>query len=71
MEAKEADFSSKLIFEKNYGYIGGSASGASKKAMKKYHRAFRDVYQYYGVTQADIDHHTKRYDELLRTLAIR
>ena len=71
METNEAEFTSRLIFEKNYGYIGGSASGQSKKAMKEYHRAFRDVYRYYGVTQNDIDNQTKRYDELLRTLAIR
>lgn len=71
MEMNEAEFTSKLILEKNYGYIGGSASGKSKKAMKKYHRVFRDVYKYYGVTQTDINNQTKRYDELLRTLAVR
>ncbi len=71
LEMNKGEFESKLIFEKNYGYIGGSASGTSKKAMKKYHRAFRDVYRYYGVTQADIEHQTKRYEEMLRTLAIR
>lgn len=31
---------SKLIFEKNYGYVAGSASGESKKAMKRYNRVF-------------------------------
>lgn len=71
MEMKEAEFTSKLILEKKYGYIGASASGESNKAMKKHHRVFRDVYQYYGVTQTDIDNQTKRYDELLRTLAAR
>lgn len=71
METNKAEFVSKLILEKNYGYIGASASGESNKAMKKYHRAFRDIYQYYGVTQTDIDTQTKRYDELLRILATR
>lgn len=71
METNEAEFTSQLIFEKNYGYIGGSASGKSRKLTKKYHGIFRDVYQYYGVTQADIDNQTKRYDKLLRMLAAR
>ena len=71
METNEAEFVSKLILEKNYGYIGASASGESNKALKKHHRVFRDIYQYYGVTQTDIDNQTKRYDELLRTLATR
>lgn len=71
METHKSEFTSKLVLEKNYGYIGASASGESKKAMKKHHRVFCDVYQYYGVTQTDIDNQTKRYDELLRTLAKR
>lgn len=71
MEANEPEIRSKLILEKNYGYIGASTSGGSEKAMKKYRGVFRDIYQYYGVTQTDIDNQTKRYDELLRILAIR
>ncbi len=71
LEANEAEFTSKLILEKTYGYIGASASGTSKKAMKKHHKIFHDVYRYYGVTQADIDHQTKRYVELIGTLAVR
>lgn len=71
LEMHKEELSSKLIIEKNYGYIGGSASGESKKAMKKHDRAFREVYKYYGVTQSDIDNKTKRYEELLRTLARR
>ena len=39
--------------------------------MKKYDRIFRDVYKYYGVTQDDIDNQTKRYEDMLRTLARR
>lgn len=69
LEIHKDGLDSKLIIEKNYGYIGASASGESKKAMKRHDRAFREVYQYYGVTQSDIDNKTKRYDELLRTLA--
>lgn len=71
LEMNKGKFESKLIFEKNYGYIGGSASGDSKRAMKKYNRVFRDVYRYYGVTQADIDNQTKRYEAVLSTLAAR
>lgn len=71
LQMSEKDFNSKLIFERNYGYIGGSASGESNKAMKRYNRVFRDVYKYYGVTQSDIDNKTKRYEDMLRTLARR
>lgn len=71
LQVNRKDFHSTLIFEKNYGYIGGSASGESDKAMKKYGRIFRDVYKYYGVTQDDIDNQTKRYEDMLRTLARR
>lgn len=71
LEMHKEGLSSKLIIEKNYGYIGGSASGDSKKIMKRHDRAFREVYKYYGVTQSDIDNKSKRYDELLRTLARR
>lgn len=63
----------KLFFEeleKRYEYIGGSAAG-SKRAMKKYNALFRKVYLYYGVTQKDIDEHTKRYEDVVRTLALR
>ncbi|MDE6750322.1 MAG: hypothetical protein K2K21_14860 [Lachnospiraceae bacterium] len=71
LEMHKEELDSKLILEKNYGYIGGSASGKSKKSMKNHARAFREVYKYYGVTQSDIDNQTKRYEELLRTLARR
>lgn len=71
LEMNKGEFNSRLTFEKIYGYIGGLASGKSNKAMKKYNKVFRDVYKYYGVTQADIDNQTKRYEEVLRTLAIR
>lgn len=69
LEMTKRAFESKLVFEKNYGYIGGSASGESKKPMKRYDRIFRDVYRYYGVSQADIDNQTKRYKEVLGMLA--
>lgn len=62
---------SKLIIEKNYGYIGGSASGSKNGFMKEFDKTFRKVYLYYGVTQKDIDNSTKRYIELVKTLARR
>lgn len=60
---------SKIIIEKNYGYIGGSASGSKNGFMKEFDKTFRKVYLYYGVTQKDIDNSTKRYIELVKTLA--
>ena len=62
---------SKIIVEKNYGYIGGSASGSKNGFMREFDKTFRKVYQYYGVTQKDIDNNTKRYIELVKTLARR
>ena len=37
--------------------------------MKKFEKLYRKVYRYYGVTQKDIEGHTKRYEELVRVLA--
>ncbi len=62
---------SKIIIEKNYGYIAGSASGSKNGFMKEFDKTFRKVYLYYGVTQKDIDNSTKRYIELVKTLARR
>ena len=59
-----------FVLESKYGYIGGGATG-SKAAIRKYERMYRDVYQYYGVTKEDIEHRTKRYEDLIRTLARR
>lgn len=67
---KEKKLESSISIEKRYEYIGGSASG-SKRAMKKYRALFRKIYLYYGVTQKDIDEHTKRYEDVVRTLALR
>ena len=62
---------SRITVEKNYGYIGGSASGSKNGFMKEFDKTFRKVYLYYGVTQKDIDNSTKRYIELVKTLARR
>ena len=59
---------SSFLIEKNYELISSSSSG-SKSEMKKFEKLFRKVYMYYGVTQKDIDEHTKRYEELVRVLA--
>ncbi len=68
-EKDDGNNQSKIIVEKNYGYIGGSASGSKNGFMKKFDKTFRKVYKYYGVTQRDIDNNTKRYIELVKTLA--
>ena len=38
-----------IIIEKRFAYIGGGVSG-DKKQMRKFHRIFKDVHRYYGVT---------------------
>lgn len=60
---------SSFTIEKNYELISSSSSG-SKREMKKFEKLFRKVYMYYGVTQKDIDEYTRRYEELVRVLAI-
>lgn len=67
-EKKDDKLESQICVEKRYQYIGGSASG-SKSSMKKYRALYRKIYRYYGVSQEDIDNHTKRYDEVVKTLA--
>lgn len=57
-----------IIVEKRFAYIGGGASG-SKKAINRFNRIFKDVYRYYGVTREDIENKSKRYEEVIRTLA--
>ena len=37
--------------------------------MKSFNKIYRDVYRYYGVTQEDIDSGSRRYKELINTLA--
>ena len=59
---------SSFSIEKNYELISSSSSG-SKSEMKKFEKLYRKVYRYYGVTQKDIEGHTKRYEALVRALA--
>lgn len=70
-EKGDGNNQTRITVEKNYGYIGGSASGSKNGFMRKFDKTFRKVYQYYGVTQKDIDNNTKRYIELVKTLARR
>ena len=70
-EKGDGNNQSRITVEKNYGYIGGSASGSKNGFMREFDKTFRKVYQYYGVTQKDIDNNTKRYRELVKTLARR
>jgi hypothetical protein len=67
-EKQEANLQMRLMVEADYGYIGGSASGSK---LKRFERIERNVYRYYGVTQKDIDNKTKRYEDLIKTLARR
>jgi hypothetical protein len=68
LEKNDADTQMQFSVERNYGYIGGGASG-SKKKMKKYKKLYRYIYRYYGVSQEDIDQKTARYETVIKTLA--
>ena len=67
-EQKDKDGNMQICFEKRFGYIGASAGG-TKKYMKSFSKIYKDVYKYYGVTQEDIDSGSRRYKELISTLA--
>lgn len=57
-----------IVIEKKYAYIGGGASG-SKKVMKRFHKIYKDVYSYYGVTKEDKISKSERYKDVVRTLS--
>ena len=56
-----------IIIEKRFAYIGGGVSG-DKKQMRRFHRIFKDVHRYYGVTAEDIKNKSKRYEQVIRAL---
>ena len=56
-----------IIIEKRFSYIGGGVSG-NKKEMRRFHRIFKDVHKYYGVTAEDIEKKSKRYEQVVRAL---
>ena len=56
-----------IIIEKRFAYIGGGVSG-DKKQMRRFHRIYKDVHRYYGVTAEDIKNKSKRYEQVIRTL---
>ena len=57
-----------ITVEKRYFTISGGAGG-SKMILRKFDKIYKDIYRYYGVTKEDIANKSKRYEELLRTLA--
>ena len=57
-----------IIVEKRFAYIGGGVSG-DKKLMRRFHRIFKDVHRYYGVTAEDIENKSKRYEQVIRVLS--
>ena len=56
-----------IIVEKRFACIRGGVSG-DKKVMRKFHRIFKDVHRYYGVTAEDIKNKSKRYEQVIRAL---
>jgi len=67
-EMQEKDIHMEIQLESHFEYIGGGTSG---RKVSKFHKIYKDVYKYYGVSEDDIKNHTKRYENLLRQLAIR
>ena len=67
-EKQNKDLHMELQLESRFAYIGGGTNG---KRISKFHKIYKDVYKYYGVSEDDIRNNTKRYQNLLRTLARR
>lgn len=67
-EKQDKDMHMEIQLEARFEYIGGSTSG---KKLSKFNKIYKDVYKYYGVSDYDINNHTKRYENLLRTLALK
>ncbi len=57
-----------INIEKRFAYIGCGVSG-DKKVMRRFHRIFKDVHRYYGVTAEDIKNKSKRYEQVIRALS--
>lgn len=60
-----------LDLEARFGHIGGGFSGSDRRGTRQYSKIYKDVRRYYGVTEEDIVNKTKRYQELLTTLAMK
>ena len=56
-----------ITVEKRFAYIGGGVSG-NKKEIKRFHKIFKDVHRYYGVTNEDIVNKSTRYEQVVRVL---
>lgn len=67
-EKQEGDLHMEIQLESRFEYIGGGTSGRN---VSKFHKIYKDVYKYYGASEDDIKNHTKRYEDLLRTLALK
>jgi len=65
-EKQVKDLHMEIQLESQFDYIGGGTSG---KRISKFHKIYKDVYKYYGVSEDDIKNDTKRYQNLVRTLA--
>ncbi len=68
LETEKDNLHASILIEKKYQYIGGSASGNDKQ-MKEFEKNYKEINLYFGVEQSDIDNQTKRYTDLIRTLA--
>ena len=68
LEKKENDNHMEIQLESHFDYIGGGFSG---KKHSNFRKICKDIYKYYGVSKEDIANNTKRYQNLLRQLAMR
>lgn len=67
----ETETGMKIIVESKYQYIGGSFSSSNSREMRECEKIYRNIYRYYGVSKEDIEQKSRRYKELVKTLARR
>lgn len=64
-----------IDLESRFGCISGGYSGPSKRGKKngkrEFDKMYKDIHLYYGVSENDIANETKRFKELVTTLAMR
>ncbi len=64
-----------IDLESKFGRISGGFSGPGKWGKRsgklEFDRMYKKIYLYYGVTEEDIAGETQRYEDLLRTLAMK
>lgn len=67
-EKNDDNIEMQIIFESRYGYIEGNCGYEGSSRKTPFDKIYKDIYLYYGVSEADISKHSERYKSLLSAL---